>query len=338
MTFKKVLLGTTAVIGAGALIPSSVQAGDLEVGVSGFMRTLAAFGDLEEESGVADSREFYFRNDSEVAVKASATDDETGLDYGVTIEIETDTDATTNTDETWIYISGGFGEVRFGDEDGASDNMKVGGFSVAAGTGGIDGAGEVATTAIALRNSSDATKIRYDSPVVGGFQVGVSYTPDGGHSGAASNPLDNDGDAEDIIEAGAVYSGSFSGVDLKASVVGFVSDFENGGDADGIGVGATVGFSGFTVGGGYFTEDNDAQGDQDVWNVGVGASLGPANLSLTYGVQDIDGGPEPENIVVSADVGILPGVAIQGDVSFFDRDVGGDDDGVTGVARLSVSF
>ena len=338
MSFKKVLLGTTAVIGASAIMLPTAQAGDLEVGLSGFMRTLAAFGDLEEESGVANSREFYFRNDSEVNVKASATDDETGLSYGATLELETDTSSTANTDESWIYISGGFGEVRLGDEDGASDNMKVGGFSVAAGTGGIDGAGEVATTAIALRNSSDSTKIRYDSPVIGGLQLGISYTPDGGHGGATENPLDNNGDAEDIIEGGAVYSGSFGGVDVKASIVGFTADFENGGDASGIGGGATVGFSGFTVGGGYFTEDNDGQGDQDVWNVGVGAALGPANVSVTYGVQDIDGGPEPENLVVSADVGILPGVALQGDVSFFDRDVGGDDDGVTGVARLSVSF
>ena len=38
------------------------------------------------------SREFYFRNDSEVAVKANATDDETGMSYGATLEIETDTD------------------------------------------------------------------------------------------------------------------------------------------------------------------------------------------------------------------------------------------------------
>lgn len=342
MTFKKVLLGTTAVFGVGALFVSSAQAGELEVGLSGFMRTLAAFGDLEEESGTAGSREFYFRNDSEVNVKASATDDETGLSYGVTIELETDTSSTSNTDETWIYISGGFGEVRFGDEDGAVDNMKVGGFSVAAGTGGIDGAGEVASTGINIANSSDNTKIRYDSPVVGGLQIGISYTPDAGHGGSTENPLDNNGDLEDWIEAGAVFSGSFGGVDLKASVVGGWADGENQGDFSGVGAGATVGFSGFTVGGNWYTQDNDnngVDGDLDGITLGVGAALGPANVSVTYGYQDIDAtGNEPENIVVSGDVGILPGVAVQGDVSFFDRDAGADDDGVSGVVRLAVSF
>lgn len=332
MNFKKVLLGTTAVIGATAVI-SSAQAADLEVGLSGFVKTLAAFGDIQEESGDGNSREFYFRNDSEVHVKANATDDETGLSYGATVEFEADTDSSANTDETWIYISGGFGEVRFGDEDGASDNMKVGGFSVAAGTGGIDGAGEVVSTPIALTNSSDATKIRYDSPVIGGLQFGVSFTPDSGHSGGSANPSENNGDFEQMIEAGVVYSGSFSGLDVKGSVVGYSADVENGNDASGIGGGATIGFSGFTVGGGYFADE-----DQDVWNAGVKGSFGPADISLTYGAADVDNGPEPENIVLSANVGVLPGVSLEGDVSFFDRDAGGDDDGVTGVARLSVAF
>ncbi|MCB2010043.1 MAG: porin [Geminicoccaceae bacterium] len=315
---------------------SSAQAGDLEVGVSGFMRTLAAFGDLDNESGNNDSRSFYFRNDSEVHVNARATDDETGLSYGATIEFETDTNRNDNTDETWIFISGGFGELRFGDEDGASDNMKIGGFSAAAGTGGIDGAGEVASVDFGLTNSSDATKVIYYSPVVSGFQLGVSFTPDTGHAGAQENPADNNGNLEDMVEAGATYAGSFGGLDVKAAVVGYTADGEDGspvGDANGIGGGASVGFAGFTFAGGYYADEN-----QDNINAGVKGSFGPANVSVNYAYSDIDGGGEPENIVLSADVGILPGVTLAGDVSFFDRDDGGDDDGVTGVARLGVAF
>lgn len=333
MNFKKVLLGTTAAIGASAIV-SSAQAADLDVGVSGFVKSLVAFGDIQDQSGDQDSREFYFRNDSEVHIKASATDDETGLSYGATVEFEADTNSTNNTDETWIYISGGFGEIRLGDEDGANDNMKVGGFSVAAGTGGIDGAAEVAITSIALTNSGDATKIRYDSPVVGGLQLGVSYTPDTGHSGGSSFPSEENGDLEDMIEGGIVYKGSFSGLDIKGSVVGYTADRENGDDESGIGGGATIGFAGFTIGGGYFADE-----DRDVWNAGVKASLGPADVSLTYGSQDDDDNDaDPTNFVIGANVGVLPGVSLEGDVSFFDKDTGDDDDGVTGVARLSVAF
>ncbi|MCB1970311.1 MAG: porin [Geminicoccaceae bacterium] len=336
MNFRKVLLGTSAIVGATALV-SPANAGDLDVGISGFIKTLAAFGELDNESGVDKSHSHYFRNDTEVHVKANSTDDETGLKYGMTVEFEADTSSSLNSDETWMYISGGFGELRFGDEDGASDNMKITAGSIAAGTGGIDGAGEVVSTRLALSNSSDATKVIYYSPVVSGFQVGVSYTPDAGHNGATENPTtDGANDYQDMVEAGATYMGSFGGLDLKGSVVGFHAKNESGGNNDsGLGGGASVGFSGFTVAGGYFHQD-----DADVWNAGVRAALGPANVSFNYGSQDVDGtNADPTNYVISADIGILPGLALEGDVSFFDRDTGnGNDDGVTGVTRLSLAF
>lgn len=343
MSVKNVLLGTTALLGASSLFAGGAAAADLEVGLSGFARTLAAFGDLEEESGVADSREFYFRNDVEVHVNVRGTDDETGLRYGATVEFEGDTDAANNTDETWLFIEGGFGGIRLGDEDGAFDNMKLGAESIAAGTGGLDGAGEVVSAAFTADNSSDATKIRYDSPVVGGFQLGISYTPDSGHGGASSNPTDNGTDREDWVEAGLVYSGAFSGVDLKASAVGSIASYESGvvGDDDfsAFQIGAVVGFSGISVAGAYWAEDDDVGGDRDGWNIGAAAGVGPANVSVNYAFENQDAtGNEPENFVVSADVTILPGVALQGDVSFFDRDAGGDDDGVTGVVRMQVAF
>ncbi len=342
MYLKKALLGTTALLGVGALMVADAgRANALEVTVSGFSRFLAAFGNLEDQSGTANAREFYFRNDTEVHVKARATDDATGMRYGATVEFEADTNATGNTDETWIFIGGSWGELRFGDEDGAADNMKVGGFTVAAGTGGIDGAGEVANAGVFFDNSGDATKIIYYSPSISGFQLGVSYTPDSGHAGSTTYPTSQDaGQRQNWIEAGLTYANSFDGIDIKASLVVSSADYETGNDDFfAIGGGATIGFAGFTVGGGYFSEDDDLGGDRDIWNIGAGASLGPANFSITYATVDPDGGgAEPENIVLSADMGLLPGVALQGDVSFFDNDTGGDDDGVTGVVRLHIGY
>ncbi|HFD16398.1 MAG TPA: porin [Rhodospirillales bacterium] len=342
MYLKKALLGTTALLGVGAFVMADAgQAKALEVSVSGFSRFMAAFGDLEDQSGTANAREFYFRNDTEVHVKARGTDDATGMRYGATVEFEADTSATGNTDETWIFIGGNWGELRFGDEDGAADNMKVGGFSVAAGTGGIDGAGEVANTGVFFDNTSDATKIIYYSPTVSGFQLGVSFTPDSGHGGSTTYPTSQDaGQRQNWIEAGLTYNNSFNGVDVKGSVVLGRADYEtNGDDFFAIGGGLVIGFSGFSVGGGYFSEDDDVGGDRDIWNVGASASLGPANLSVTYARIDNDGSNvDPSNIVLSADMGLFPGVALQGDVSFFDNDTGSDDDGVTGVVRLHIGY
>ena len=107
------------------------------------------------------------------------------MEYGGTIEFEADTNWTDNTDETWVFLSGGWGEVRLGDEDGVADNSSVGQV-IAAGTGGIDGSDAVISAALVyLTNSNDATKIRYYTPSFGGFSVGVDYTPTARTSTAA---------------------------------------------------------------------------------------------------------------------------------------------------------
>ena len=89
------------------------------------------------------SRGLDFRNDTEVHVIARGKSEQTGLEYGATIEFEADTNSTLNTDETWIFLRGGWGELRMGDEDGVVDNSVVGGQTIAAGTGGIDGSDAV---------------------------------------------------------------------------------------------------------------------------------------------------------------------------------------------------
>ena len=65
-----------------------------------------------------------------------------------------------------------------GDEDGVVDNSVIGGQTIAAGTGGIDGSDAViiAAPVVFLTNSNDATKIRYYTPSFGGFSLGVSAT------------------------------------------------------------------------------------------------------------------------------------------------------------------
>ena len=99
-----------------------------------------------------------------------------------TIEFEADTNNTANTDETWIFLRGGWGEIRLGDEDGVVDNSVVGGQTLAAGTGGIDGSDAVIAAAplVFLANSNDATKVRYYTPSFGGLSLGVQLHADPG--------------------------------------------------------------------------------------------------------------------------------------------------------------
>ncbi|MDW8125828.1 MAG: porin, partial [Geminicoccaceae bacterium] len=185
MTMKKMLLGTSALLGAGMLAtaspalaqpgPQVTPVGKLNVSVGGFARFLWVAGDLKERFNRQLSSSD-FRNDTEVHVIARSKDESTGIEYGATIEFEADTSRNDNTDETWIFLRGAFGELRFGDEDGASDLMKIGAFTLAAGTGGLDGTIDYPRT-VAGANTADATKIVYFTPRLAGFQLGVSYTP-----------------------------------------------------------------------------------------------------------------------------------------------------------------
>ncbi|HEX6016363.1 MAG TPA: porin, partial [Geminicoccaceae bacterium] len=139
---------TAAVAGGGhgtATTPAAAQAtlragGYPELTLTGYVRFLAHGGQLDDaRQDGRYSRSPDFTNDTELHVVAQARSEETGVEYGATVEFEADTDEVSNTDETWIFFTGGWGELRLGDDDGAADR-SVGAQEVAAGTGGIDGA------------------------------------------------------------------------------------------------------------------------------------------------------------------------------------------------------
>ena len=125
MTLKTILLGTTAAAGVGVamLISSPLSAaevapgGALDLEITGFAR-FEAFGGEQDDRALDPTiaRGLDFRNDTEVHVIARGKSEQTGLEYGATIEFEADTNNTFNTDESWLFLRGGWGEVRLGDE------------------------------------------------------------------------------------------------------------------------------------------------------------------------------------------------------------------------------
>lgn len=362
MTLRKVLLGTTAVLGAGMLIAADARAADLEVTTGGYARFGVALGDVGDAVGDPDVRDLDFYTDTEIHFDAEATDDQTGITYGAAVELEADTtagalnvstdDATGSVidvssgsviDEAWIFVKSGFGELQLGDNDSPSDALKIGAYSIAAGTGGIDGDSPVATVPITIPNSGDATKASYFTPSFGGFTAGVSYTPDEGSSGQNLG-ADDDGNLEDMFEAGAQYDATFGGFDIQLGATGIIASGEAGrDDVSGYQFGAVTGLFGFSVAGSYFYSEVDGGDETEGFNVGLGASFGPVDASANYGYAEIDG-EENEDLVFSASVGFLPGVSINGDVALFQTDEEDvafddlDDTGVAGVVRMDVSF
>ena len=357
MNLRNALLGTTAMLGAAALVvPSSASAFD--VNIRGFFNFNVVGGDIQESLG-RNSRSYDFVTDSEIHIEGVNVDDETGIRYGMLVEFETDPQNGIRTeglgtpqvdddrrdtggaviDESYMFVQGGFGGFRLGNEDGAVDNSKIGAYNIAAGTGGIDGQGVVAPVRFANINTGDSTKIRYDSPSIAGFTVHGSFTPNAGIEGnRVVGP--NTVDYEDWVETALVYTNSFGAFDVQAGGTYSFNSGKNGNDDySGYNLGAILGFAGFQAGGSYWDDSDAPTGDTSGYTLGAAATLGPADVSVTWAdITDADNNEEGSNLVLSASVGVLPGMSLNGDVAFFDRDAGGDDDGVTGVVRLRVAF
>src|SRR3954468_9313764 len=378
MRLRNLLLGSTALVGAGVLgvgaAPGSASAaevlpgGALNITLSGFARFRVTGGQLDNQYNQgkgspqgALTTGVDFSNDYEFHVLVSGKHDATGLEYGAHIEFEGDTDSTFNTDEEWLWLRGGFGEFRFGDEDGVVDSDSIGAYTIAANTGGIDGdvINQLSIGVVRPSNTSDSTKIVYLSPSFGGLQVGLSYTP----NNPVLNSGVNNGDTvnnrrvavSNEVEGSLVYKGDFAGLGVQASVVGSAGKAD-GGVIRGAGHnsdtfwtvygGAATTIFGFKLAGGAGAEDTGGL-KRDYFNVGVGASYGPVNLSLNYGkVVDSSGydANKPDIWIAGFDVGLMPGLVAGAEVAYFNNDLpssvqtAGNDKGWSWLADLRLAF
>ena len=204
--------------------------GGLELTITGFAGMLAHGGDLaqqREDPDLGDGLDF--SNDTEVHVLARARDGELGLDYGATIEFEADTDEVVNTDETWLFVRGGWGELRLGDVDGPVDASALGAYTIAAGTGGIDGdvVDALAVDAILPLTTDSGDQGPLLHPVDwAACSSAVSYTP----NGRRSRQLGGDHRRRRLthwVEAAAVYEAEFERFDFAASLVGGVAEVKD---------------------------------------------------------------------------------------------------------------
>ena len=281
---KKVLLGTTALAAVSALAVTSASAQTLEervrtleesmimgmtdsawdVTVSGYL--VGGFFLLDQDG--APDEDFGSTNirwgGGEIQFLASTTLDN-GMEVGGRVELENVT-AGDQIDETYIYARGGFGEVKFGADDSASNLMHYS--APWFGLNGIDSpnwrnaaGGAVATTNTQAHLSGDANKITYFTPRFSGFQFGISYAPTTEGSGGGANNATrdrNDGNIHDFVSVGANFTRDLGGFSLGASA-GWESGARDwGADNDGPDddpvnwhIGGNVSAQGFTFGGAY---------------------------------------------------------------------------------------
>lgn len=187
---KKTLLGTTAMVAAG-VVAGQAAADGIELGLGGYYNAAAGANISEDFSGSynnfnTDTRWGAFRQDVEVYFDGKMTLDN-GITVGTRIQLEGQ-QSNDQIDEVWAYFQGGFGEVRFGDDDDAVEQLAYG-IPTATNIFGVDspyfsfsnawvGGQGVGTNTTYRQLSGDATKILYFSPSFGGFTFGMSFAPD----------------------------------------------------------------------------------------------------------------------------------------------------------------
>jgi hypothetical protein len=189
---RKLLLGTTA-LAAAATLSANVAVAD--IAISGYYewKYQSTSSDITANDGTT------FGSDSEIKFSFSNKTD-SGLTLGMTTELLSD-GGDTEIDESSMSISGGFGKIVLGQNDGASTDYEVTSTSlpaeeIYAGNGTNN---DLVIAGAAISNlSGDANKISYHLPAMGGLTAGASFT----NSGAAGSTDTTEFGAKYVMTAG----------------------------------------------------------------------------------------------------------------------------------------
>ncbi len=206
---RKLLLGTTALAAAATLSANALA----DVSISGYYEWRYE----SRSSNVTASDGTTFGSDSEIAIKFSNKTD-SGLDVGLKLELETDA-GNSAVQESAITISGGFGKVQLGGDDGMNDQIPVAALDLIGeemlSTSGAGGTltGLKITAADMANLAGNTNKIAYTLPAMGGLTAGVSHT----NATAAGD--------SDTTDFGAKYTMSAGGASV--TIAGATGTTEN---------------------------------------------------------------------------------------------------------------
>lgn len=282
-----------------------------------------------------------FRNESEINLYVDGIA-ANGMRYGAMFELQMDNvvstagDGTTvSYDELYGFVKGGWGELRFGQEDAAANLLQV----RRPGTlwmGSDDAWDEFVVNSgvfgspyimAGLTDGSDKTKIIYLSPQFFGFDAGFSYAPNSGEGERADTATsttafqrDRTG-IENEISAALRYRGTFGAVGVGASLGGVWADAPSlgangapiavkGQGVNAYSAGLVVRAFGFAVGGEYtwgdYTGSNPGGAalpkgldGSSHWVLGAVYTIGAFSVGAQYGQGTQDNGTSTTGVKLS---------------------------------------
>jgi hypothetical protein len=355
---KKILVASSALVAVA--FAGQAQASDkISLAVSGYMEQWIGVADQDNNASESYNA---FQSDTEVHFKGKTTLDN-GIEVGVAIEFEGEGgNSGTMVDEQYLYVNGGFGQVKLGAEDGAANDMGIS--APAVGPVGVNDGDmtnwvDLAVLPDTVPAGGDSKRLTYYTPSLGGFRAGVSYADD---DTSENNDKATAGDSR--LSGGVEYRNDFDGVSVAVALTG-----EHMGEGEWYSVGANVGFGAFTIGGSAMRRDAEfGYGDNVTANIGTGKggnrttaeddkhfdigvsyAMDAASVSLTYAYAEDDqsntasGSDEVNAIDLGLAYTLGAGVTWKSSVFYFDsqgQDAGNADDneGYGVVTGLALSF
>jgi len=300
---KKVLLGTSAIALACAFA-SPAAAAEWEVKVGGYSNQAIGYGNSNPDFGIASDGTpvpgakgsfdgVDVLSNTEVFFLPSITLDN-GVKFGMNIQLEGNTSGD-QIDESYMYITGSFGEIDIGSENSAGYKMTYAAPSVAKvpinsgsmsawipfDVGGSDlFRGTLGSSFIEVGENNDSQRITYYTPRIAGFQIGASYARDGKQD--SSSATDSDTNLHDIFDVGANYVNTFGDFNVAISGRYGTASAPGAKDPEVWSAGAQLGYAGFTIGGAYAKSAKSGNQNGYSWDAGASYETGPWAFSGEY--------------------------------------------------------
>jgi len=296
---RKLLLGTTA-LAAAATLSANVAVADVSISGAFEWRYNSISSDITANDGTSTV------TDSEIHFKFSNKTD-SGLTVGMTTEMFAD-GGDTAIEESYLHISGGFGKVVLGTDDGVGDY-----YGVAASDLPGEEIFQIGTSAsIAVKNadysnlSSNSQVMSYHLPAMGGLTGGISYENSGATGATDSTEIafkyTMDAGGANITLGGATGTTEAASQDEDTQVIGVKVTSGNitvaasqstheasGSDEESNGFAAQVKVSDAMTLTVHTTETDDSSTSEEYTNSGVEVKYSIASgLTAFLNVEDYD--------------------------------------------------
>jgi hypothetical protein len=313
---RKLLLGTTA-LAAAATLSANAALADVSISAA----TEWHYINHGSQDATLDGDKF--SQDSEIAFKFSNKTD-SGLTIGYTVELESDTGAGGAgliIDESSFTISGGFGSIMLGQNDGVATSYAIEAEDATAeeSAGSMASATIKTDTDISL-DETDNNKIAYTMPAMGGLKAGISFEDSGAGSATANKA--------DITAVGASFTTEAAGSTVTIGAATVTKENSAGTDSDAQNIGVKIASGAATF---YLAQSINESSDEDITAQGFGASYNLGNGITLAGFtmtaeDDLDAGEEYTANSVEATYSIASGLAAVLNVTNYDYKAGTNND------------